>query len=170
MWDVQHTFKVKPAIGQTARHCCHVSPRAVANGAKFTQPCLRLGTSDQELDVEPESHGVTGLRGAALGVCGVEVSRGRARATVGEIIRVTTVVYYTCPTAKRDGRSCGGRWGCSGDCHLSPAARHPSTTRPTAGVPATRILSSLRVTSSEGCAAQDIQAGRGSPESSPSKH
>lgn len=32
---VQYSFKVKPAIGQTARHCCHVSPQALASVAMF---------------------------------------------------------------------------------------------------------------------------------------
>ena len=35
-------------------------------------------------------------------VQGVEVNRGRTREEVGEIIRATTVVYYTCPTAVRE--------------------------------------------------------------------
>lgn len=66
------------------------------------QPCLRLRTSDQKLDVELLSRGVLRLLSWRGDGQGGEINSGGSGAAAGEVIRVTAVVYYTCPTAVRE--------------------------------------------------------------------
>lgn len=63
------------------------------------QPCLRLRTSDQKLEGELLSRRALRLLPERGGGQGGETDSGGSGGAAGEVIRVTGVVYYTCPSA-----------------------------------------------------------------------